>query len=149
MALYSSIHLLKCTPQGHQLSSPEHCLNHSRTGSFNCDFKYIFRFGVFVSLTLSSFARGSYLQAFLSSGVHYSFSCLITPHHIEANNSETQRQLQATSVCLVQFGMRVCEGTFAQARRRAASVPACLCTSILPENAVSLLNLSLGKETLR
>ena len=56
--------------------------------------------------------------------------------------SEMQRQLQATSVRLVRCETRVCEGITAQARRRA-------CYSILPEKAVSLSNLSLGKVALR
>ena len=52
---------------------------------------------------------------------------------------EIQKQFQATSVCLVRCAMRACEETIAQARRR---------NSILPEKAVSLSNLSLGKVTL-
>ena len=39
--------------------------------------------------------------------------------------SDMQRQLHATGVCLVRFGMRACGGTIAQARRRACCVPAC------------------------
>jgi hypothetical protein len=61
--------------------------------------------------------------------------------------SEMQRQLHATSACLVWCGMRAHEGTIAQACRHTASATAC--NSILPEKAALLLNLSLGKETVR